>query len=160
LDALNNPKSTLAWEFRRPQVDTDTGIEIDKTKVDYGDYWQSVNGVCERWYFTNLPNHSDRFTEESNSVGVCPHKLGWSEEFELYVDDPSELVAGKAYYITIKFYIHNEYLNSNYQFYISKAEKCELYNGRDWLCNFVEYIPFGPQKYHSNLIEGYLQPAP
>lgn len=162
LDALNAVPATLAWEFRRPEVNPKTGVEIDGSNVDYGDYWQNVNGVCVGEYWTNLPSHTDKFVEESNSIGCQPlypdNPLAPNnEEFELYVDDPTQLIADKAYYITIKFYIHQGYLNSEYQFYVSKAEYCQLWNERDFICNLgLEQVV----KHTANLIEGYLQPTP
>jgi hypothetical protein len=156
LDALVNLNATLAWEFRRPTIDPD-GVE-QSGSVDYGDYWQSVNGVCVGGeYWTNLPNHSDKFVEESNSISGCHSNSQWSEELEIYIDDPTELVAGKAYYITVKFYIHDGYLNSTYQFYISKVEYCELTP----IFNFAYLCNVGDEwKSTANLVEGYLQPAP
>lgn len=170
LDALNAVRATLAWEFRRPEVNTDTGEEIDESNVDYGDYWQNVDGECMGDFWTNLPTASDEFVEESNSVDCTPKYFNNplapdNEEFELYVDDPTQLIAGKVYYIMIKFYVHAEYLNSNYQFYISKAEYCQLYNipetdlWVDIVCNIREPIDLA-DKLTANLIEGYLQPAP
>lgn len=169
LDALNAVRGTLAWEFRRPEVDTDTGLERDESNLDYGDYWQNVNGVCKGQYWTNLPSTSDEFVEESNSPGGCQSPYfnnplaPDNEEFELYVDKTSQLVAGKVYYITIKFYIHEEYLNNNYQFYISKVEYCEsvTINEIDYydvICNVLPNDSVA--KLTANLIEGYLQPVP
>lgn len=165
LDALNAMPATLAWEFRRPAVDIKTGVEVDGSNVDYGDYWQSVNGICAGEYWTNLPNHSDKFVEESNwqsLPGCTPNNpsptVPKNEEFELYVDNPTELIAGKVYYITIKFHIHNAYLNSNYQFYVSKVEYCELWGTLDVICNLRELD--WAEKHTANLIEGHLQPAP
>jgi len=164
LDALNAAPATLAWEFRRPEVNPGTGEEIEETNVDFGDYWQSVNGKCVGGeYWTNLPNHSDRFVEESNWFripGCEPNNpaVSQNEEFELYVKDTTQLVADKMYYIVIKFHIHDEYLNSDYQFYISKAEYCEYLGPLDVICNL--FSGDSVEKLTANLIEGYLQPAP
>jgi len=170
LDALNAVPATLAWEFRRPEVNPGTGEEIDGTNVDFGDYWQKVDGECKGDFWTNLPTASDKYVEESNSVECTPKYFNNplapdNEEFELYIDDPTQLIAGKVYYIMIKFYIHEEHLNSNFQFYISKAEYCQLYYVSDidrWVdivCNIREPIDLA-DKLTANLIEGYLQPAP
>lgn len=164
LDALNAAPATLAWEFRRPEVNPGTGEEIEETNVDFGDYWQSVNGKCVGGeYWTNLPNHSDRFVEESNWFripGCEPNNpaVSQNEEFELYVKDTTQLVADKMYYIVIKFHIHDEYLNSDYQFYISKAEYCEYLGPLDVICNL--FSGDSVEKLTANLIGGYLQPAP
>lgn len=165
LDALNAVPATLAWEFRRPQVDTNTGEEIKDTNVDYGDYWQSTNGICAGEYWTNLPNHTDYYSEENNwqsLPGCTPNNpsptVPKNEEFELYVDDTTQLVAGKVYYIMIEFHIHDEYLNNGYQFYISKVEYCEFLLIFDVICNILPNA--GIDKLTANLIEGYLQPIP
>jgi hypothetical protein len=162
LDALNEVPATLAWEFRRPDVD-ENGVEISNSIVDYGDYWRSINGICAGEYYTNLPSHSDRFVEEYNWFwipGCEPNNptVPQSEEFELYIDKPSKLVAGTIYFITIKFHVHDNYLNSDYQFYISKVEYCELLGSWDVICN-LRALDLA-DKFTANLIEGYLQPAP
>jgi len=161
LDALINLNTTFAWEFRRPTVDTDTGIEEDGN-VDFGDYWRFMNGVCDGLSWTNLPtNPTDEYSEESNSIPGCEEKdeIGNldDEEFEIFIKDPSALIAGKVYYVIVKFYIHNSYLNNDYQFYISKAEHCKKqpWPIPDSWCNVIQ-----GQKSSANLIEGYLQPAP
>jgi hypothetical protein len=166
LDVLNAVPATLAWEFRRPAVNPSTGAEVDGSNVDYGDYLQSVNGECIRGnYWINLPNHTDYYTEESNwqSIPGCrPNNpiptVPKNEEFELYVHDTKELVADKVYYVVIKFYIHEEFLNSDYQFYVSKAEYCELWNGWEIVCNL--FAGDSIDKLTANLIEGYLQLVP
>jgi hypothetical protein len=108
LDAL------IDLEFRRPAVNSQTGQEERDSNVDFGDYFQNVNGVCVGDYWTDLPNHIDYFSEEQNSLGCSNEEAAFrDEEFELYVDDPSELVVDKPYYITIKFYVHNDDLNND-----------------------------------------------
>jgi hypothetical protein len=159
LDALINLNTTLAWEFRRPGVNPSTGVETD-SNVDFGDYFQNVDGECVGDYWTNLPSHTDDWSEETNLL--CPYQeLLGNEEFEVFIDDPTQLIAGKVYYVVVKFYVHSEYLNSTYQFYISKAEHC-IKDPQFWgvaldpiFCNIVE-----EGKSSANLIEGYLQPAP
>ena len=163
LDTLINLDASLAWEFRRPAVNTDTGEEIEDSNVDFGDFWRSVGGECVYGdYWTNLPNHSEEFTEETNTLPGCSQKPGnRNEELEIYIDKPAELEAGKLYYIAVKFYIHEEYLNSNYQFYISKVEYCEKEPifGQAYFCNVGEFVK-QTWKRSANLIEGYIQPAP
>jgi len=157
LDALINLDTTFAWEFRRPTVDTDTGIEEDGN-VDFGDYWRFMNGVCDGESWTNLPiNATDEYSEESNLIPGCEGKNEPGnqddEEFEIFIKNPSELIADKVYYVIVKFYVHDSYLNNDYQFYISKAEHCLTQYGI--FCNVVPGA-----KSSANLIEGYLQPAP
>lgn len=157
MDALINLDATLAWEFRRPDVNDQTGEEKENSNVDFGDYLKIVNiYTCKGEYWTNLPSVTDKFSEEKNGIYGCTQEpLFRDEEFELYVDNPGQLIAGKKYYITLKFYIHDEYLNNEYQFYITKTEYCILYQEHDYLCNLRRDL-----KGYANLIEGYLQPAP
>ena len=161
LDVLINLDTTLAWEFRRPDVVPNTGVEIKDSNVDFGDYWNFRNGVCVGDYFTNLPNPTDEYSEESNLIPGCEDKdeIGNldNEEFEVFIDDPTALIAGKVYYVLVKFYIHSSYLNNDYQFYVSKAEHCKKQSWPipDEWCNVLE-----GQKSSANLIEGYLQSAP
>lgn len=157
LDALINLDATLAWEFRRPDVNDQTGNEIGDTNVDFGDYLKIVDiNTCKGEYWTNLPSATDKFSEEKNGIYGCYQEPSFrDEEFELYVDDPGQLDAGKVYYITLKFYIHDEYLNNEYQFYLTKTEYCILYKGYDYVCNLRKDL-----KGFANLIEGYLQSTP
>jgi hypothetical protein len=162
LDALEDLDTTFAWEFRRPDVVPSTGIEIKDSNVDFGDYWRFMNGVCNGEYWTNLPaNPTDEYSEEVNSIPGCEDKdepgSYDDEEFELFIDEPSKLIADKVYFVTLKFYIHSGYLNNDYQFYVSKVEHCKKQFGPipDILCNLIS-----GQKSGANLIEGYLQPTP
>jgi hypothetical protein len=162
LDALIDLNTTFAWEFRRPAVNTDTENEEKDSNVDFGDYWRFLNGVCDGEYWTNLPaNPTDEYSEEVNSIPGCEkqNEAGSydDEEFELFIDKPSKLIADKLYFVTLKFYIHDNYLNNDYQFYVSKVEHCKKQFGPipDILCNLIS-----GQKSGANLIEGYLQLAP
>ncbi len=161
LEALTNLNTTVAWEFRRPAVNASTGVEVTNSNVDFGDYWRFLNDVCVGEYWTNLPNPTDEYSEESNLIPGCENKDEPgnfdNEEFEVFVDDPSALIAGKVYWVVVKFYIHSSYLNNGYQFYIAKAEHCKKQSWPipDEWCNVIQ-----GEKNGANLIEGYLQPAP
>lgn len=77
---------------------------------EYWDYFYS-GSFCYRAYYSNLPGHTDRWSEESDSnlssclLRLCiPYYYPCDEEFEVKTKRLTQIEAGKLYYVGAHFY--------------------------------------------------------
>jgi hypothetical protein len=131
--------------------------EFNRLGNEFLDYWSSDPLTLCRVgdYWTNLPDHTDWFTEESEDLGTpfCNalrrwSKVGsvleqeWNEEFEVKSSSPGDLVAGKRYLVLVRLHRDIEDRGKGFFPYLTEAEFCGL--GRP-ACDFSIDI-------HGNLI--------
>lgn len=114
--------------------------EFNRKGKEYLDYWSSDPPECRvGFYWTDLPDATDVFTEESEDLGFrCNLKRRWSritsvvgggdwnEEFEIKSESPEDLVAGRVY--TVRAFLRRDVEDREKDFfeYSTESEYCGI----------------------------------
>ncbi|MEW6568573.1 MAG: hypothetical protein AB1449_10500 [Chloroflexota bacterium] len=118
-------------------LDADFQWEFNRLGNEYLDYWSSEPPSCQvGMYWTDLPNPTDWFTEESDDLGLYCNILrrwskpgsvidqSWDEEFELKSQSPGDLESDRAYTVRVFPLRDIEDRDRGFFPYVTEAEFC------------------------------------
>jgi len=132
LDYLKKLDVHYQWELRR---------DDDK---DYWDYWRPGKECYNHYYWTNLNDPTDFWTEEVKRPSGCPswRKEG-NEEFEIKSEDVDSLEPGKTYFATASFLRKDPGKPMNVTAkseYCGKIPFCNFGQKFDWFAKLIKEV--------------------